>query len=133
MKRLSFLLTIAILLISLCSCGRVKPENTSDAMYQIGLNALAVADEYIDGKITADEALSRLEEIDELADAQYERWCEDFGTETLAGTKYANDFGISFDISRLKLKFSNIGSFYNATALSDIVEVRDELAETLGE
>ncbi|MBQ8331156.1 MAG: hypothetical protein IJX94_01485 [Clostridia bacterium] len=131
MKRLFFLFTIALLLVSLCSCGG-KPENTSDAMYQIGLNALSVADEYINGKITADEAHSRLKDIEELADAQYERWCEEFGTETLVGTKYENDSGIYFEIAILELKIMGAKHSFDTTPLSEIIEARDDLEEQLG-
>lgn len=120
MKKIIALLLVALTLLSLCSCGG-KPEKTSDAMYQIGINALTLTDRYINGEITADKAYERIQEFREQADAQYEK----NKTE-----EYKNDYNISFRISMLssEILFSKSGTH----AISDVMEARDKLAGTLG-
>ena len=120
MKKLITVFFIAFLVVFLCSCGG-KPENTSDAMYQIGINALGLADKYINGEITADEAYERIEEFNKQADTQAEK-------NNLE--EYKNDESISHRISMLssEILFSKSGT----AAMSDVMEERDKLAETLG-
>lgn len=129
MKKIITLSLVAILLFSLCSCGG-KPEKTSDAMYQIGTNALATADEYIGGKITGDEAADRLHEYMEQADTQYKKECEDLRQSTLVDTEYSNDGLIEHNVSMLY--FSVSSSTRSGAAISEVQEKRDSLADSIG-
>ena len=130
MKRLTALLLIFSLAAALCSCGGGKPDEMSDAMYQIGKNALGVADQYIAGEITGDDAYDRLEEFYEQAEAQVEYDKEITGSETLAGTEYWRDWLVSTDIMSV---MHDVGfAKYGNKAMSEVQESRDSLAETLG-
>ena len=129
MKKIIALSLAALLLLSLYSCGG-KPGKTSDAMYQIGTNALTTADEYIGGKITGDEAADRLHEYMEQADTQYKKECEDLGQSTLVDTEYSNDYAINHAVSMLY--FSVSSSTRSGAAMSEVQEKRDRLAAALG-
>ncbi len=86
MKRIFLTLSLAVIVCLNCSCGG-KPQNTSDAMYQIGLNALAAADKYIAGEITGEEADELLDEYCVQASAQYDSELEEIGSDTLIGSE----------------------------------------------
>ena len=131
MKRLTALLLIFSLAAALCSCGGGKPDDMSDAMYQIGKNALGVADQYIAGEITGDDAYDRLEEFYEQAEAQTKKEKEDLGVESLYGTEYEADYFVETDILLL---LHDVGfAKYGSGPMSDVKESRDDLAEDLGE
>ena len=132
MKKITALFIFTALLLSLCSCN-LKPDKTSDAMYQIGLNALDLADQYIAGKITGEEAYARIEEFSKQAKAQedYDRELLGLGEEDgLATTEYSNDYFISFDISMLS--FDIMQAYHGSDSMAEVKESRDELAEQLG-
>ena len=131
MKRITALLLIFSLAAALCSCGGGKPDDMSDAMYQIGKNALGVADQYIAGEITGDDAYDRLEEFYEQAEAQEEYDKEITGSETLVGTEYWRDSLVSHDILILQMVIGR--AKYGNGAMTEVQESRDGLAETLGE
>lgn len=130
MKKFTSIILCAVFLLTLCSCGG-KPEDMSDAMYQIGLNALAVADQYIAGEITGDSAADRLDEFYEQATAQIEHDEEIVGSDVLVGTEYWRDSLVSSDIMILGYRVSN--ARYGSGSMSEVQEARDSLAETLGE
>lgn len=119
MKKIMALSFVALLLLSLCSCGG-KPEKTSDAMYQIGLNALSTADDYIAGTITGEEAKEQIEEFSSQADTQY----------TKSKSDYENDWPIMFEISMLSYKILDISR--GTGSMSEVTEARDSLAKMLG-
>ncbi|WP_293969320.1 hypothetical protein [uncultured Ruminococcus sp.] len=122
MKKIIALSLVALLLLSLCSCGG-KPGKTSDAIYQIGTNALATADEYIGGKITGDEAENKLKEYEKQASAQYEKGkAED----------YEHDWDIYFAVSMLEDAIFNSNRIVNTGPMSEVKEARDALAKELG-
>lgn len=130
MKKALSIFGAILLLISLSACGDSKPGKTSDAMYQIGLNALQTADDYIEGKIAGDEAAERLHEYSEQANTQYKKDCEDAGKDTLAGTEFSNDYSINHSISMLQFSISS--SSMGGAAMSEVREKCDGLAECLG-
>lgn len=129
MKKFTSIILCAVFLLTLCSCGGGKPEDMSDAMYQIGLNALAVADQYIAGEITGDDAYDRLEEFYKQAGAQSEKEKEDLGVDSLYGTEYAADYFVETDIFLL---LHDVGfAKYGSGPMSDVKESRDNLADSL--
>lgn len=130
MKKFTSIILCAVFLLTLCSCGGGKPENMSDAMYQIGLNALAVADQYIAGEITGDDAYDRLEEYYTQAQAQEKHAKELTNSDTLVGTDLFGDALVPSDILFL---LHDVGrAKYGSGAMSEVKESRDGLAETLG-
>lgn len=122
MKKIIALSLAALLLLSLCSCGG-KPGKTSDAMYQIGTNALTTADEYIGGKIAGDEAENKLKEYEKQASAQYEK---------SKAEDYEHDWDISFAVSMLEDAIFNSNRIVNTGPMSEVKEARDALAKELG-
>lgn len=131
MKKITSIILCAVFLLTLCSCGGGKPEEMSDAMYQIGLNALAVADQYIAGEITGDDAYDRLEEYYIQAEAQSQKEKTDLGVDSLYGTEYAADFYVESDI--LFLQMVVLRAKYGSGAMSEVKDARDDLAGDLGE
>lgn len=130
MKRTIALIFIFALTATLCSCGGGKPDDMSDAMYQIGINALGVADQYIAGEITGDDAYDRLEEFYEQAEAQEEYDKEITNSDVLAGTDYWRDSLVSTEILTLQMVIGR--AKYGDGAMSEVKESRDSLADTLG-
>lgn len=128
MKKALSVLCVFALLILLCSCG--KPQKTSDTMYQIGINALQTADDYIAGKLTGEKAAKELKEYKNQAETQEEKDCEELGTDTLIGTNLSNNSSIALDIYFL---YNEVDGVQNGTsAMSEVREKRDDLAEQLG-
>lgn len=130
MKRIFCTLLTAVLMFSLCACGNSKPEDTSDAMYQIGINALRAADDYIAGNLTGEEAYEKIDEYYEQAKAQEEKDLEELKTDTLFDTIYENDSHISIYISFLSYRVMN--AMYGSGAMSEVSEARNNLADQLG-
>ena len=130
MKKFTSIILCAVFLLTLCSCGGGKPEDMSDAMYQIGLNALATADQYIAGEITGDDAYDRLEEYYTQAEAQEQSEMEELGVSTLFNTKYDADSRVSHYILILQCDVGD--AKFGSGPMSDVKESRDNLAETLG-
>lgn len=131
MKRITALLLMFALAVALCSCGGGKPDDMSDAMYQIGKNALAVADQYIAGEITGDTAYDRLDEYYTQAEAQVDYDKEITNSDVLAGTEYWRDSLVSTNILTLQMVIGR--AKYGSGAMSEVKESRDSLAEDLGE
>lgn len=130
MKKFTSIILCAVFLLTLCSCGGGKPEDMSDAMYQIGLNALATADQYIAGEITGDDAYDRLEEYYTQAEAQVNYDKEITNSDVLARTEYWRDSLVSTNILTLQMVIGR--AKYGDGAMSEVKESRDSLAETLG-
>lgn len=121
-KPLTVFIVIAILF-CLCSCDK-KPEKTSDAMYQIGINVLEAADEYINGKLSSKEIDQKLEDLNEQAKKQYEADLKTANSDTLVDTDISNDYFIQSGITLLYIN--------SQFAMSDFIEQRDDLAKRLG-
>lgn len=130
MQKIISLVAVLISVALLCSCGNTKPKNTSDAMYQIGLNALQTADDYIAGKITGDEAYEKIDEYNTQAQAQEEKEKEDIGKSTLVATEFSKDAIISHDIFLLRFYISNARN--GTGAMSEVKEKREALAKDIG-
>ena len=130
MQKIISLVAVLISVALLCSCGNTKPKNTSDAMYQIGLNALQAADDYIAGKITGDEAYSKIEEYETQANAQYNKEIADAKSETLVSTEFSNDSYIMFDITSLSYRI--MSAKHGTGAMSEVKEKREALAKDIG-
>lgn len=129
MRKATIAIAAIFLAAVLCSC-QGKPKNTSDTMYQIGVNALSVADEYIDGKISGAEASERLEEYNLQAGAQYEKECKDADADSLVGTDYSNDFAIQFDVFMLHFVIDDVAA--GTKSMQEFKENRDTLSKDIG-
>jgi len=129
-KKIVSFIAAVVFAATLSACGG-KPAKTGDAMYQIGKNALSVADEYISADITGSEAEERLKEFSTQADAQYDLEIKETGSDSLVGTDLSNDYFIKSAVYWL---YSAVdGSISGLKAMSEVQEERDDLADALGE
>lgn len=128
MKRFISTILVGFLLLStitfLSGCGGGKPDDVSEQHYRYALNAISVADSYLDYYTSASEAYSQIDTLynrkDELPKTQ-------FGDKT-----HAKDFMIESDVVIL---WSALGrAEYNATSeiYDDILEYRNDLADIIG-
>ena len=124
------LITTALCLVLVTGCGsRSKPDNTSDRMYGLGLTALEIIDEYLDGKISLENAMDRFSVTSDDIDDQYDNSLREAGVEVLVGTDYANDSFINHYAGMLDYSLMK-RSQGNGTD-SEILEFRNSLAEKL--
>lgn len=130
-RKLLFITIAFFLLFTGCSGEeKGKPDKTSDRMYKLGIAALEAADEYLDGNIDGDEAEDRLDNTYMYAGFQIESDKEELGSDTLFGTKFANDELIYHDI--LLLQRTIFEKNHGTGTKSDIVDMRNSLAKRLG-
>lgn len=122
MKRIITLLIAATMIcLTLAGCGGGKPNNVSQEMYDVGITALQIADEYIGYKIDGDKADSKLSALSKDAETIYERNKEsDFRT---------GDLLVETDI-HLVLSAIHFAEYKGVPA--DIKDERDSLAKSLG-
>lgn len=129
MKRLISAVIAVLLFLStitfLFGCGGGKPDDVSEQHYRYALNAISIADSYLDYYTNASEAYSQI-------DALYNR--EDELPKTQFGDKtHAKDFMIE---SNIVILWSALGiAEYKATSdiYDDILECRNDLANIIGE
>lgn len=63
-KRVQIILMVVMLAFLLTACKNTgKPDNVSDSAYNAGLRAIQIADDYLDYKITREEAVRQIGEI----------------------------------------------------------------------
>lgn len=108
---------ILALVIIIILTKNMKPSRMSEEVYNLGLSALNIADEFLDNKRTADEAYlkldymySRLEELDDT-----------------------DAFLVHTDILILSHKISDFDSSFSSTTIQDVVQKRNELADRLNQ
>lgn len=128
MKRFISTILVGFLLFStitfLSGCGGGKPDDVSEQHYQYALNAIAIADSYLDYGISASEAYSRIDNLynrkDELPKTQ-------FGDKT-----HAKDFMIESDIVILWSALGRADYETTSEIYDDIFECRNNLADIIG-
>ena len=97
----------------------IKSSDMSQEVYNLGINALGVADEFIDAKITSDEADAKLENIIDRLDRIYE---QDNELDSLL---------VSSSVSNINTYiFLSHGMSGNVTD-KDVIKSRNSLAEDL--
>lgn len=114
---------LAVCMIFIMTGCSSKPENMSDEMYNTGLNALETIDQYLDGKLDSDEATDKLDRFQALFDT-YSDSEEDVLTQSNARTLSMICMNLSYNIVKVKS---------TPSAMDDLLQSRNELAEKLGE
>ena len=131
-KFFSFLLVFGIFC-SATACGGASggiPDNMSEKMYEIGLAALEIADEYFDGGIDLETARKRIDASFTSADSQYKKDQEEVG-DSLIGTKYSNDYFIHHELTMLSYEL--LAKSHGTGTNKDITSARNDLAKHLNE
>ena len=114
MKRLTAIILLLVILLALCACG--KPDNISNEAYTLGQKAVQIADDYLDFKISQDEAIEQMSEISKRFD-------------TIPGDG-ESDVLVKLNFSTLNLSIA----FVDTKSFDDgkVKDARNSLADTLG-
>lgn len=122
-KVITILLTIIIISTLFVGCSS-KPDDISQEMYEYGIEALNVADDYLNGEITISAAESELNTIKEKSSAISK------DIDYSSNYKYKNDVLVNSSINSLYFEIST-GSFLDNISNEDIQEKRDSLSKCL--
>ncbi len=115
MRKLLISISLLTVMLSLVSCGnKIDKESQS---YKAGIKAIDIADDYIDNKISAYEARSKLNMMQESTEK------EDTTFSVL----------VSSDIVILGNSIFLYDSDYSTTTKKDVIKNRNNLAKTLNE
>lgn len=114
-KTVSLILAVVMLAGMLTGCNSV---NASEEAVSIGMNAISVADRYLDGSMDADDAIKKLDDL-------YDRmeYVDDL---TPDDEYYHYDFGVRAHISSLR-------TYIYLDDYAKIKSTRNELAKDVGE
>lgn len=131
MKKYGIFLFCGIILLTMSACSRKGTDNLSEEMKELGIAAVEITDDFLDGSITGDDALEKLDNNYSSANQCYEKELEAAGSDTLVGTDYWRDSTVPTYIMSLEMSVrkSNKG---NGTK-EDVIEDRNKLAEIVGE
>lgn len=121
-KVIAILLTFVIIATLFAGCSS-KPDNVSQQMYDYGIEALNIADEYLSGDITISTAESELSVIKEKSSVVS-------NDATRVGTDKSKDYLVNSAINSLYFEIST-GNLLNDVSKEDVQEKRDSLAESL--
>lgn len=120
MKRfIALLVAAAVLCAFLSACG--KPSDVSPEMYDIGITALQVADDYMAYKIDYNTAWAKIENLSDDAQVVYDRNKE--------SDHHSGDLDEKIYINRISIDM--ISANYEGVP-ADIKGARDTLAHKLG-
>ena len=124
MKRQILTILSVILLIFLCGCES-KPGDISEQHYNYGIKALEIADQYLDYKMTADEAASALNELlkreDELPETEF------------GDTNHANNYHVEINTYLICRNIERQSYSADTETFNSIKETRNSIARALGE
>lgn len=114
---------VAVCVFSFTGCGGSK---ASEKAVSVGKQALTVADNYLDGSISNDEARSKIEEL--LAELDYVDGMD------RTDEHYAEDFAIRVDVTCLSTSILHDSDvFGDDSSYESVVEDRNNLAKDIGE
>lgn len=122
-KVITILLTFIVISTLFAGCNS-KPDNVSQQMYEYGMEALNVADDYLNGEITISAAESELNTIKEQSSAISK------DIDYSSNYKYKKDVLVNSSINSLYFEIST-GSFLDNVSNEEIQEKRDSLAKCL--
>lgn len=125
MKRSFFSGILVILALAIILSGCSGGTKASNKAVSVGKQAVSVADDYLDGKLTYDEAD---EKLDELSDEM------DYVDDMKQGDKNkAADFSIQANIVRLSSGIFNDSISGTDETYDSVVDTRNSLADKVGE
>ena len=118
-KKIKACILCICLMMALAGCSSL-PEDTSQEMYDIGVEAMEILDDYIDGKMAMSTCESKLADLEEEGERLMEQ----------NGDQYPNDDNILFYISDARFNSSDLFSVDGETYAHE--EDRDKLKKFLG-
>ena len=110
MKFAKCFMALCLVVSLLVGCG--KPSNVSEDVYNLGLKAVEVTEQFLSADLTADEAQKKLEEIEDRI---------------LDDDEYSDNVSVRL---RISLTATHIGYAKNDATDDEIKQVKDDL-ETL--
>lgn len=132
MKKIGIYILCGMLLLNTNACsGGGGTDNLSEEMKEMGIAAVEITDDYLDGSITGNEAVEKLDNNYSSASQHYEKELEEAGSDTLVETDYWRDSTVPTYILSLKM---SVGKSNKGTGTKeDVIEDRNKLAEIVGE
>lgn len=130
LKRLVAMLMVISIMVSVSACGSSKPDNLTKETYELGKDALAIMDKYLDGKMDADTAEKKLEKIYEQLEIEAEALQKKAENGDIDAYSYSfNNGNVCFNISSFVMGMFGWENSYGNTYSCQ--EIRDNLAEAL--
>lgn len=131
MKKIGIFLLCGMMLFIMCGCsGKEGMSGLSEEMKELGIAAVEIADNFLDGKITGEEAVEKLEKNSFMADLQYDMEKKEAEKDTEARTDYKNGSLVTSSILLLKISICDKND--GTGTEKDIIENRNNLAEIVG-
>ncbi len=127
-KKIVAILLCGILLFTVSGCsGEKDAANLSTEMKELGIAAVEITDDFLNGEITGAAAIERLENNYSSASQHYEQELEEAESDTLVGTDCWRDSTVPTYILSLEMSIRNKN---NGTGTDeDVLEDRNKLAE----
>ena len=80
-----------------CSASVKRQDNISDGMYKYGEAVIEIVEDYFSGKLTSDEAATKLNRNVILQESLYNSEIKEYGKNTLVGTEVWRDGDVYFN------------------------------------
>lgn len=124
--RIVVLLLVIILAVGAVGCGDKKPkipEGMNESVYNYGVRAVEIADEFLDFKITKSEAEQKFKDLQTMEDNLPNSQGENAVSERALRSRV---------ISNTSILYSGIRGFYDNVDLDAVKANRNKLAKLLG-
>ncbi len=98
-KVIIYFILLCSVLVSLigCSASVKRQDNISDGMYKYGEAVIEIVEDYFSGKLTSDEAATKLNRNVILQESLYNSEIKEYGNNTLVGTEVWRDGDVYFN------------------------------------
>lgn len=135
MKKVITILITLVLVASLFGCSATKepPKDVSEKMYEYGVAALEICDDFLNNDIDENTAKVKIDQIYENAKYYNQKKYEEFGVETyyeISDYQYKKDSFIESDIYLISSDLT-LRSISGTPSKEKITEKRDKLAKDL--
>lgn len=129
LKKIIASILCGVMLFTLTACEKQRQDNLSDRMYEYGVAAYEIIDDYFSGKLTADEAADKLAYNSDLQDYLYEKEKQEYNVDALYGTPVGQDTFVMLSTS-IAL-YAMIDKSEGTGTDADIHKAQDDLEKAL--
>lgn len=98
-KKIVASILCVVMILTLTACEKQRQDNLSDRMYEYGVAAYEIIDDYFSGKLTADKAADKLAYNYDLQNYLYEKEKQEYNVDALFGTPVDQDAFVMFSTS----------------------------------